>query len=185
VLQQYRTKYRDPVYLPYRALSAAGVSLRLDGKPAAALALHEEAMRSLGPDDLKSSKHTVITIDMALDHLEQGQPRSALGLLEAARAKEPVGVMLTPARVDLRVGLGRAHLALGDPARALPYFTEADAFWRGFEAGNRWAGEAAYWLGRCQLALGRTREARATLARATDILSKSPLPADRKLLQEI
>jgi serine/threonine protein kinase len=185
VLQQYRTKYRDPVYLPYRALSAAGVSLRLEGKPAAALVLHEEALRTIAPEEAGSPKHTAITIEIALDHLEQEQPRRALPLLEAVRSKEPAGAMLTPARVDVRVGLGRAHLALGEPGRALAYLAEADAFWRGFDASNRWAGESAFWLGRCQLALGRTREARATLARATDILSKSPLPADRKLLQEI
>jgi serine/threonine-protein kinase len=185
VLQQYRSKYRDPVYLPYRALSAAGVAHRLDGKRDAALALHEEALRSLGPDETGLPQHTAVTIDLALDHLELGQPQRALASLEAARAKERAGGKMTPARADVRIGLGRAHLALGEPARALVYLVEADAFWRDFDADNRWAGEAAFWLGRCQLALGRTREARATLARATSILSRSPLPADRKLLQQI
>ncbi len=185
VLQQYRTRYRDPVYLPYRAISAAGVTLRVAGKPEEALVLHEEALRSLAPEDAGTSKHTAVSIEIALDHLEQGQPQRALGLLEQVRSKEPPGSTLTPARADVRIGLGRAHLALGDPSRAVTHLAEADAFWRGFDAGNRWAGEAAFWLGRCQLALGRAREARATLARAADILSRSPLPTDRKLLQQI
>ena len=182
VLQQYRSKYRDPVYLPYRALSAAGASLRLAGEPAAALALHEEALRSLGADAGGSPQRIPILADLALDHLELGEPQRALTLLEEVRSKERPGSM-TPARADLLVGLGRAHLALGEPARALAHLRDADAFWRGFDGGNRWAGEAAFWLGRCELALGRTREARATLARSADILSRSPLSSDAKLLQ--
>jgi hypothetical protein len=40
-----------------------------------------------------------------------------------------------------------------------PYRLErADAFWRGFDAGNRASGEAALWLGRCRLALDRRSE---------------------------
>jgi hypothetical protein len=60
---------------------------------------------------------------------------------------------------------------------------EADAFWRRFDADNRWAGDAALWLGRCYADLDRHAEARAVLARAARILSRSPIPSDAKLVR--
>jgi serine/threonine-protein kinase len=182
VLQQYRTKYRDPVYLPYRALNAAGASRRFAGDPAAALALHEEALTSIGSTTYDSRRATVLT-ELALDRLELGQAQQALALFEEARG--PAGQSaptLTPTRVDALVGIGRAHLALGDARSALEPLQGADAFWRTFDADNRWAGEAALWLGRCLLELGRTDEARTPLARSARILSNSPLPSDTKLV---
>jgi hypothetical protein len=51
----------------------------------------------------------------------------------------------------------RARLALGDAEAALETLTEADAFWREFDAENHFAGEAAFWLARAYADLGRTR----------------------------
>jgi len=48
-----------------------------------------------------------------------------------------------------------AHAGGGASLRRRARSREADEFWRGFDAESRWAGEAAYWLGRCQAALGR------------------------------
>ena len=172
VLQQYRTKYRDPVYLPYRALTAAGTSRRLSGDPAAALVLHEEALASLGTDPPRGRRAPVLA-ELALDRLELGQAQQALELFEQARSAAEGGTQtLTPTRADTLVGIARAHLVLGDAQRALAPLQEADAFWRTFDADNRWAGEAALWLGRCLLALGRKDEANATLARSARILSR-------------
>ena len=85
-------------------------------------------------------------------------------------------------RADLLVGLGRVQLATGQPQAALAPLQEADAFWREFDGENRWAGEAALWLARGQLAAGLASEARDNFARARAILSRSPLDYDRNLL---
>ena len=102
---------------------------------------------------------------------------AALELLQRVQLRD------TPAQADALVGLGRADLGLGRPAAAVAPLERADAFWREFDAENRWSGEAALWLGRCLLALGRKTEAQATLSRAEGILSRSRLPSDRKLVQ--
>jgi hypothetical protein len=81
------------------------------------------------------------------------------------------------------VALGRARLGLGLPAEALKPFAEADRFWREFDAGNRGAGEAAFWLARCYEGLGREAEAVAPRTRARAILGRSALPGDSKLLR--
>ena len=81
------------------------------------------------------------------------------------------------------VAIGRAHLDLGQHPAALAPLQRADAFWREFDADNRWAGEAALWLGRCYRALGREAEADESLRRAKTILSHSELPADAGLLR--
>ena len=88
-----------------------------------------------------------------------------------------------PAQTDLSVGLGRTYLALGEPQRALPYLESADAFWREFDADNRWAGEAAAWLGRSLAGVDRASEAREAFERARAILQRSPIPSDAAFLE--
>lgn len=65
---------------------------------------------------------------------------------------------------------------------ALVHEQMADIFWRDFAPENRWAGEAAFWLARCQDALGHRGEARDAYNRANRILAKSPFPADAALV---
>jgi hypothetical protein len=74
-------------------------------------------------------------------------------------------------------------MALGHAETARAFLDQVDEFWRGFDAETRWAGEAALWRGRCLRALGRDAEADACLARAERILSRSPIPADAKLVR--
>lgn len=90
---------------------------------------------------------------------------------------------MTPAQADAWVGLGRARMGQSRPAEALPLLEAADRFWREFDAENRWAGEAAFWLGRCYAALGRAADARRALTRAERLLSHSPMPSDSKLVR--
>jgi tetratricopeptide (TPR) repeat protein len=90
---------------------------------------------------------------------------------------------VTPARADLWIGSARLYIQRGDYEKALQLTQQADRFWRAFDADSRWAGEAALWLGRCYLALGRSADARATLRRAETVLSHSPLPGDSKLIK--
>jgi hypothetical protein len=47
------------------------------------------------------------------------------------------------------------HLTPRAAPAALSLLEKADAFWREFGPDNRWPGQAALWLGRCYLALGR------------------------------
>jgi hypothetical protein len=87
----------------------------------------------------------------------------------------------TPLRADLSVATGRLELLRGRAIAALASLQSADAFWRVFDADNRWAGEAALWLGRTYLALNRKAEADAALKRARILLGRSKLPMDRDL----
>jgi serine/threonine protein kinase len=180
VLQQYRTTYSDPVYIPSRALGAAGAALRLGGDFAAARTVLEEALKS----QPEGRSRIPLLIELGLTQLELDQPARAASLLEEARGLQSMGPQRpTPARTDVLVGLGRVRMALGKPQEALALLQQADVFWQDFDADNRWAGEAAFWLSRCQAALGREREGAATLARAAQILSQSPLASDAKLLK--
>jgi hypothetical protein len=90
---------------------------------------------------------------------------------------------MTPARADLFVGMAQIKLHERNCAAALPLLESADRFWRDFDPGSRWAGDAALWLGRCNTALDRRSEARDALGRAERILAGSPIPGDMKLLQ--
>jgi serine/threonine-protein kinase len=184
VLALYRTTYSDPVFLPARPLGAAGTALRLGGEFAAALAQQEEALAAIGPGGNAERLRIPVLAEIAMNRLELGEPEHALAALDEANALQmKYSENATPARSDVLLGLGRAHLALASPADALAFLQEADAFWRNFDPQNRWAGEAAFWLGRCYRALGRVEEADAALARATAVLSLSPLPPDAALVQ--
>jgi tetratricopeptide (TPR) repeat protein len=88
----------------------------------------------------------------------------------------------TPARADLHVGIARVQMHHHNFAEALPMLEKADSFWRDFDPENRWAGEAALWLGRCYFATGRPADAQAALSRAEKILARSPLPGDVALV---
>ena len=66
---------------------------------------------------------------------------------------------------------------------ALAKLEQADAFWSSRGESNRWAGEAALWLGRCQSALGRDVQSVSTLRRASVALATSPFPGDVALLR--
>jgi tetratricopeptide (TPR) repeat protein len=184
-LELYRTRYGDPLYLPSRALAAAAAARRLAGDADEALALAQEASRSLG--DAPSDRLRLgVVVELGLAELERGNAAAALEHLQAARLLQaPIGGQLTPAHADLSIGLGRAYLAVGDPERALEHLQQADAFWREFDADNRWAGEAAAWLGRCLAALGRADEASAASERARPSLHPSPFPADTELLSNL
>ncbi|MFN3564822.1 MAG: tetratricopeptide repeat protein, partial [Burkholderiaceae bacterium] len=122
------------------------------------------------------------TRDAGLLLLDTGDAAQALRHLDDARQRY-AGLQgrVSPDHADALVGAGRARLALGRAQEALALFEQADDFWRDFDADNRWAGEAAYWLARCYEALDRHAEAKQAYARAAKILARSPLPADKRL----
>jgi hypothetical protein len=85
--------------------------------------------------------------------LDQDVPAAAIVSLERALKEfERLETKVTPARADALVGLGRAHLAQGDPVRALPPLEQAELFWRGFDGANRSAATASDWLARARAA---------------------------------
>jgi serine/threonine-protein kinase len=166
------------------ALWRLGTVLRLQADSQGALSRLEQALAY-------TSKRPRSELDRGEILAEMGQARADLGLYGAAIESNTAALELlrriqlrvTPAQADALVGLGRAHLALGRATPALAPLEQADAFWREFDADNRWAGEAALWLGRCYLALGRNADADAALGRAASILARSPIPADIRLVK--
>ena len=90
---------------------------------------------------------------------------------------------MTPTRADLLIGMARVRMQGNDFSAALPDLQRADVYWRELRPDSRWAGEAALWLGHCQLALGQRAEARAALDRADKLLSASGVPMDATLVR--
>jgi tetratricopeptide (TPR) repeat protein len=114
--------------------------------------------------------------EIGLDHLGLGDRDRAESALEESLALfSSLQPHVCPARVDVQLGLGRLKMERGRPREALALFQAADAFWQDFDPENRWAGESAFWLGRCYQALGRRSDARRARARADKIRSLSPL----------
>ena len=77
--------------------------------------------------------------------------------------------------------MARVQLHLGNSAAALSLAQRADLAWSQLDAESRWAGEAALWLGRSYLALGRRTDGMEALRRAERVLAHSPLPSDVRL----
>ncbi len=171
-------------HLGARVAQVRGTIARFRGDLAAALQWQQPVaeLKDVGPKQQRERMRALAEI--GLIRLDQGDAASATAILEQALKEfERLESRITPARADALVGLGRARLAQGRVADALPPLEKADRFWRDFDPENRWAGEAALWLGRVYLALGRSADAKPVLARAEKILSRSPLPGDRKLVQ--
>ena len=152
-----------------------GIVKRLQGDYSTALGAQQESFALIKIDPKADWNRERVLHEIGLDQVELGRYQDALASFERARtfyASRPAA--MHPDRADALVGRGRAHLGLGEPARALPLLQEADTFWRGFDEGNRSAGEAALWLGRTYKLLGRGDEAAPALSRAARILGRLP-----------
>jgi tetratricopeptide (TPR) repeat protein len=164
------------------SLHALGVAKRLAGDSVGALRVQQEALASITAGPRAERDRMAVHAEIGIGQLELGDhPRALASLKQALALSRRLHRQMTPLRADALVGVGRARMGLGRTAEAVPPLEEADAFWRDFDAGNRWAGEAALWLGRCYAALGRSGKAEAVLARAHAILSRSPIPIDSRL----
>jgi serine/threonine protein kinase/TolA-binding protein len=152
--------------LPAALQAQSPIAALKDGGPK----LQRERMRALAEIGL---------INLEMNNAATGAATLELALAEFKRLESSI----TPSRADALIGLGRTRLAQDRAVDALPSLEMAHAFWRDFAPANRWAGEAALWLGQCYLALGRKAEAREALSRAETLLAASPLPADAKLLK--
>ena len=113
--------------------------------------------------------------------LELGQAADAENWLrQSDESIRKLFIGMTPLRADISMNLGRALLAQEKIAAANESFAAANAYWLSYDASNRGAGQAAYWLAQGHLAAGASREARAELTRAIDILKTSVLPGDAR-----
>ena len=98
-------------------------------------------------------------LEAGLARLELGEFDTAQHLLTRAEAlfNDVHKQRTTPARADLLVGMARVQLQRRDAVDALQCAQKADVFWRDFDPDNRWAGEAALWLGRALSGAGPQR----------------------------
>ena len=162
----------------------SGLRHRIAGRYRDALALQERALKSAPEGSSYAVARARIGIEIGLNRVELGQFSDAEPLLsEAVRSLTSLQARPTPYRADAWVGLARAKLGMDRPHEALPLLKDADRFWRDFDAENRWAAEAALWLGRAHLALGQPTDADEALVRAGKMLSRSPIPADAVLVK--
>jgi tetratricopeptide (TPR) repeat protein len=150
-LAAYRGRYKEPLYLPYRALVAAATGRRLAGDFEGAKALIEEALASFGPEAKVTRQYIVIFNELGFIALGQNRPGDALLEFEKSLALflDP-DKPLNPVQADTFLGLGRAHLALHHRQEAITWLQRANAWWLGFDAGNAFAREAAAWLARAK-----------------------------------
>ena len=122
-------------------------------------------------------------LGIGVARLELGQPAEAeKWLRQADAAARTTYVNFIPMRADIAMHLGRALLAQGNATAARESFAAADNYWRGFDASNRSAGEAAYWLA-TGLKAAQADDARGQFARAVKILDDSPLRADAQKVE--
>lgn len=165
-------------------LAGLGIIERHAGHHAQALALQERALAKLVDSPPRQRERARLLAEIAHSHFGLERYEDSARLFEqAVGLLAPLHGPSDPEHADTLMGLGRARLAAGNAAQALALLRQADSFWREFDAANRWAGEAAFWLGRCHAALGDAEEARKVDARARQALSRSPLPADAELLR--
>jgi tetratricopeptide (TPR) repeat protein len=163
-------------------LHVLGVVKRLAGEYEEASRLQHSSLNSLQESARSGLDRMSILTEAGLNQLELGRYGAAISSFERALATfQSLQKRITPARADAMLGLGRARMAQGNTSEALPLLQQADRFWRDFDAGNRWAGESALWLGVCYAGLGRTAEAGLSFTRARRILSRSPMPSDSRL----
>jgi tetratricopeptide (TPR) repeat protein len=163
-----------------------GRLLREAGDAHGALLLHDRALDATTQNRSGSAQRLSLLVEKGLDHLVLRRQDEAIPVLEQASSlAAALWSTITPAQAEIWLTLGRAYLDGGRATLARDHLERANAFWADFDAENRRAGEAAFWLGRCQTALGAPAEAQSNLARAERILSASSAPSDAALLASI
>jgi tetratricopeptide (TPR) repeat protein len=164
--------------------SSLGQLRSAQGRHAEAVSLLREAhdlyVKSGTPSEAAVSLATLGDAQLAA-----GRSAEALATLQRAdMLLEKLHPHGSPDHADLLTDLTRAQLELGHPSEAVAAAKRADEFWTRFDAGNRHAGLAALWHARALLANGQSRQASQTSKRASAVLAKAALPADRTLLTQ-
>lgn len=171
VARAMQAAHLQTVYVPVR-FQALLAQTRNDH--AGALRLMQESLRLMKAGSAAGVWRGRALAEAAVSQLALNAVDDASQSLEEARTllSDSDGRM-HPDLADVYVGLGRVRMRQGKFAEAFELLENADKFWRDFDPGNRWAGEAALWLARCQDALGRPADAGQTRNRAQRILSQA------------
>lgn len=136
-----------------RVALVRGTVARLRGDAVAALQILQPLANSSEPAPKWQRERMRAWAQIGLVQLDQGAPAHAMASFEhALKEFERLEARLTPARADALVGLGRALLAQGDAAKALPPLQQANLFWRDFDPASRSATVAGDWLTRARAA---------------------------------
>ena len=165
--------------------NAIGLTRQLQSQWAESERAFREALANTASSDSNQKFRSEALLGIGIARLELGQAADAENWLRQADEsvrKTFLGMM--PLRADIAMNFGRALLAQEKIAEANESFVAANAYWRGYDAANRCAGEAAYWLAKGHLANDASQEARAEFMRAVDILETSALPGDVRLVSD-
>ncbi len=161
--------------------NAIGVSRQLQGRRAESEQAFREALASTDPSSSNQKFRAEALLGIGVARLELGQAADAEDWLrQADESARKTFLGMTPLRADIAMNLGRALLAQGKIAAANESFAIANAYWLDYDATHRCAGQAAYWAAQGHLATRTSRQARAELTRAIDILEASALPGDAR-----
>ena len=127
-----------------RVAQVRGTIARLRGDLPAALQAQTPlaALKDVGPKLQRERMRALVEIGLVRLQLNDAAAATAT-LEQALREFDRLESRVTPARADALLGLGRALLAQGKVADALPPLEKAAAFWRDFDPDSRWTGEAA------------------------------------------
>jgi eukaryotic-like serine/threonine-protein kinase len=167
------------------ALNAIGISLQLQSRWRESEPYFREALTLTTGKELVQKPRPEALGGLGLIELESGQAAAAEPLFRQADEFARITfVNFIPLRAALSMHLGRALLAQGKVAEARESLGKAHAYWQGFDARRREAGEAAYWMAQGHLAAAEHKQARAEFARAVQVLRESPLPGDARLVAE-
>ena len=172
-----------PLRLQHEPLTHLAILRRWQSRPAESLRLLDEARLAVASEPFNSYGLAQVLVATGLTLVDTGEPMRAAAILGEARALlVKLQADLSPLHADALVGLGRTDLA-ASADDACSRLEQADGFWRGFDSGNRWGGEAAYWLAQCQRKIEAPAKARESLRRAEQLLARSPIPSDAALLR--
>ena len=145
---------------PSRSYLALGEAQRLAGDFRAALASQQTGIALVADGPNAERERMAFLTEIGLDQLALGESgKAAESLTKALPLIAKHQTQVTPLRADALLGLGRAQMTLGQNEEAVKNLQAADSFWQQFDRESRWSAEAAFWLGRVYLALGRQAEA--------------------------
>ncbi len=114
--------------LPARLALARGTVARLRGDAPAALRHLQPLADSSEAAPKWQRARMRAWAQIGLVELEQSAPDRAVASFERALKEfDRLETRITPARAEALIGLGRVHLAQGDPGKALPLLEQADA----------------------------------------------------------
>jgi serine/threonine-protein kinase len=126
--------------------NALGLSALSSNDAAGALDQFQKALETAGPPEPPTRIRAAAVLGAGLAQLELGKLKEAEQTLqEADAAYRKIYQLPTPALADVQVARGRVAMLEGRADDASKLFSEADEFWRKYDAKSRWAREASHW----------------------------------------